>query len=85
MRFESLKIRFDELLSLSLDNLDKFEKVLVKKRSKRFNYQTDLIDDNRGIEINLKNFPFKSCEVIKQIHIGSTDLIKIDMHLYHIE
>ena len=64
MRFESLKIRFDELLSLSLDNLDKFEKVLVKKRSKRFNYQTDLIDDNRGIEINLKNFPFKSCEVI---------------------
>ena len=75
IRFESLKISFDEFASVLLNSLDKFETKLIQKKSKFLNYENDSNVNNGVLEINLKNFPFKSFNLIKQMHIGCTDLI----------
>ena len=36
---------------------------------------------NEEVKINLKNFPFQSFKLIKQINIGCTDLITMNIKL----
>ena len=85
VKFESLKMKLDEISSKSLDNLNKFEVFLIQKKSKRFKYENDSIVGNRVLNVNLKNFPFKSFNLINQYHVGTTDLITIDSDLTNFE
>ena len=76
-----MKICLDELLSKCLGKLDKFEAFLIDMKSKYVKNEKNSTFKNEEVKINLKNFPFQSFKLIKQINIGCTDLITINIKL----
>ncbi len=81
LRFESLKISIDKLLNQSLNELEKLQDFLVKKTKNMGENENNTSVETIKCKIIIDNVPFKT---IKQIHIGNTDLIEIQVKLAYI-
>jgi hypothetical protein len=82
IRFESLKMCFDEILMQTLDSLEKVEKFLDKKSyeksvlAKKSRIEKDDSAHETCLLVNLfKNFPFIIIKRITDNHIGTTQLV----------
>jgi hypothetical protein len=70
IKFESLKIIFDEYCEKTIEDFYKLENILIKRSKK-----------SKEICFDLKRFSIKSYKKIVPFHIGSSNFVKLKINL----